>query len=234
MPLNTQFSNNKQSSGENITVEALKERQYLWMARTFALVLVVSVISTFMLISSMLSLLPIVRVQPFFLTTLNKDQQVINVVRPDYRTINMELLSESFIRHYLLSYFSMSSNIAEIERRWGIDGDINWMSDTSVFTKFGDVAKIWLKQAKSEGLTRNVNILVITPFRANKNENIWRAELEFVEMKHGASEPVKSKWVATMKIDFKPTRPGLIWEQRLKNPLGFTVLNIGFKPADSK
>ena len=53
-------------------------------------------------------------------------------------------------------------------------------------------------------------------------------------MKHGASEPVKSKWVATMKIDFKPTRPGLIWEQRLKNPLGFTVLNIGFKPADSK
>ena len=128
MPLNTQFSNNKQSSGENITVEALKERQYLWMARTFALVLVVSVISTFMLISSMLSLLPIVRVQPFFLTTLNKDQQVINVVRPDYRTINMELLSESFIRHYLLSYFSMSSNIAEIERRWGIDGDINWMT----------------------------------------------------------------------------------------------------------
>jgi len=234
MPLNNQLLNNAKQTSEDITAEALKERQYLWMARTFALVLVVSVITTFMLISSMLSLLPIVRVQPFFLTTLNKDQQVINVVRPNFKAINMELLSESFIRHYLLSYFSMSPNIAELERRWGIDGDINWMSETSVFTKFGDVAKIWLQQAKTEGLTRNVNILVVTPFRANKNENIWRAELEFIEMKHGASEPVKSKWVATMKIDFKPTRPGLIWEQRLKNPLGFTVLNIGFKPADAK
>lgn len=234
MQQNTPHSNNSYTTGESLSIEAVKERQYLWMARTFALVLVVSVITTFMLISSMLSLLPIVRVQPFFLTTLNKDQQVINVIRPDYKTINMELLSESFIRHYLLSYFSMSSNVAELERRWGIDGDINWMSETSVFSKFGEVAKIWIKQAKSEGLTRNVNILVITPFRANKNENIWRAELEFVEMKHGAAEPVKSKWVATMKIDFKPTRPGLIWEQRLKNPLGFTVLNIGFKPADSK
>ena len=112
MQQNTPHSNNSYTTGESLSIEAVKERQYLWMARTFALVLVVSVITTFMLISSMLSLLPIVRVQPFFLTTLNKDQQVINVVRPDYKTINMELLSESFIRHYLLSYLSMSSNVA--------------------------------------------------------------------------------------------------------------------------
>ena len=219
---------------QNITAEALKERQYLWMARTFALILVVSVLTTFMLISAMLSLLPIVRVQPFFLTTLNKDQQVINVTRPNYQQINMELLSESFIRHYLLSYFSMSSNVAELERRWGIDGDVNWMSETSVFSDFGKLANMWLNQAKNDGLTRNVKILVVTPFRSNKNENVWRAELEFVEMKHGASEPVRSKWVATMKINFRPTREGLIWEQRLKNPLGFTVSNIGFKQANSK
>lgn len=213
----------------NVSEEALKERQYLWMARTFALVLVVSVLTTLMLVSALLSLLPIVRVQPFFLTTLNKDQQVIDVQRPNFRNIDVNLLTESFIRQYLLSYLSMGSNITELERRWGIDGDINWMSETSVFSNFGQNAQKWLTQAKNEGLTRNVRILVARQLRRTATENVWTAELELTEMKHGSAEPLKTKWKTILYIAFRPTRPGLIWEQRLKNPLGFTVLQIGFE-----
>ena len=218
----------------DLSEEAVKERRYLWMARTFALVLVVSFLTTLMLISAMLSLLPIVRIQPFYLTTLNKDQQIINVVKPNFKSIDVSLLTESFIRQYLLSYFSIGSNIAELERRWGIDGDINWMSETSVFSKFSPTAEMWLKQARTEGLTRSVKILVVTPYRTTGGDNVWRAELEFTEMKHGVAEPVKSKWVVTMRVTFKPTKPGLVWEQRLKNPLGFTVLNFGVTRPDSK
>ncbi len=214
----------------NVSEEALKERQYLWMARTFALVLVVSFLTTLMLISALMSLTPIVRVQPFFLTTLNKDQQVIEVQRPNFRNINVTLLTESFIRQYLLSYFSVSSNISELERRWGIDGDINWMSETSVFTNFGRDAEKWLKLAKTKGLTRNVKILVVRQLRETRTENIWTAEIELTEMTNDSPEPIKSKWRATMYIAYRPTRPGLIWEQRLRNPLGFTVLRIGFEP----
>ena len=223
----------KKKQGQDLSEEAVKERRYLWMARTFALVLVVSSLTTIMLISALVSLMPIVRVQPFFLTTLNKNEQVINVVRPNFSQMNMQTLTESFIRQYLLSYFSVGSNIQELERRTGIDGEINWMSESTVYSKFTEYAEDWIKQAKEEGLTRNVKILVVNPYRSSRNENIWRAEVEFTEMKHLSSEPQKSRWIVKMDVAFRPTREGLTWEERLKNPLGFTVIQLGIKKADS-
>lgn len=223
----------EKTRGEVLSEEAVKERRYLWMARTFALVFVVSMLTTIMLIGALTSLMPIVRVQPFLLTTMNKNEQIVNVIRPNFKQINMSVLTESFIRQYLLSYFSVTSNIQELERRWGIDGDINWMSSDTVFSQFTRMADQWIKQAREEGLTRNVKILVINPFRADKQENIWRAEVEFTEMKHGANEPEKSRWIITMNVAFNPVRKGLTWEDRLKNPLGFTVLQFGIKKAGS-
>lgn len=217
---------------KDISEEAVKERRYLWMARTFALVAVVSFLSTVILICALVSLLPIVRVQPFYLTTLNKDQQVISVTRPDFNKIDMNLLTESFIRKYLLARLSIGTNIAELERRWGIEGDVNWMSETSVFSEFARSADNLIKQARTDGLTRNVKILVASPYRSRPGENIWRIELELTDMKHSDVEPVTTKWVALMRVEFRPTRPGLIWEQRLKNPLGFTVVRFGIQSAD--
>jgi type IV secretory pathway component VirB8 len=36
-----------------------------------------------------------------------------------------------------------------------------------------------------------------------------------------------------MNVAFRPTREGLTWEERLKNPLGFTVIQLAIKKADS-
>ncbi len=219
--------------GEDISEEGMRERRYLWMARTFALVAVVSFLSTIMLIMALYSLLPIVRVQPFYLTTLNKDQQVISVVRPNFRQINMQLLSESFIRQYILARLTVGSNIAELERRWGIDGIINWMSSAVVYEEFSKTADIALNQARNDGLTRNVKILNIVPLRAEQSGgNVWRAEIELTDMKYGDSAPVRTRWLVTMKVEFQTTRKGLTWEKRLKNPLGFTVVRFGIQKLD--
>lgn len=214
----------------DISEEAATERRYLWMARTFALVAVVSFLSTLILLIALFSLLPIVRVQPFYLTTLNKDQQVIRVIRPNFNNINMQMLSESLIRQYLLARMTVNSNISEMEQRWGIDGIINWMSSPVVFEEFGRTAETALNQARNDGLTRAVKILNITPYKTEKNGTaIWRAEIELTDLKYGDSEPVRSLWQITLRIRFKPTRQGLKWEQRLKNPLGFTVENFGIQ-----
>lgn len=218
---------------EDISEEAVRERRYLWMARTFALVAVVSFLSTLMLISALYSLLPIVRIQPFYLTTLNKNQQVLSVVRPNFKQMNMQLLTESFIRQYLLARLTVGSNIAELERRWGIDGIINWMSSPVVFEEFSRTADVALRQARNDGLTRNVKILNIVPLRAEKEGgDVWRAEIELTDMKYGDSEPIKTKWIVTMKVNFLTTRKGLTWDKRLKNPLGFTVMRFGIQKID--
>ena len=219
---------------EDISEEGMRERRYLWMARTFALVAVVSFLSTLMLISALYSLLPIVRIQPFYLTTLNKNQQILNVVRPNFKQMNMQLLTESFIRQYLLARLTVGSNISEMERRWGIDGIINWMSSNVVFEEFSRTADMALRQARNDGLTRNVKILNIVPLRSEREGgDVWRAEIELTDMKYGDSEPVKTRWIVTMKVEFRTTRKGLTWEQRLKNPLGFTVVRFGIQRMDS-
>ncbi len=218
---------------EDISEEGMRERRYLWMARTFALIAVVSLLSTFMLIGALYSLLPIVRVQPFYLTSLSKEQQVINVVRPNFQQLDMKALTQSFIRQYLLARLSIGSNIAEMERRWGPDGIVYWMSESVVYKEFGTYAERALKQARSDGLTRNVNILNIVPFRTGtKGQNVWRAEVEFTDMKYGETEPVRSRYVITMNVTFRAIRKGLTWERRLKNPLGFMVLMFGIRKQD--
>lgn len=214
--------------------EVTTEQRYLWMTRVFATVAVVSFLANIMLIMALFSLLPIVRVQPFYLHTQDKDEQIITVTRPPRNELNSEVLQESFIRQYLLARLTIGSDIRELERRWGLDGTVNWMSETSVFSEFAASAGLLIDQAKKEGFTRNVRILVVSKYRSNQQEgDIWRAEVELTDMKAGAAEPVKTKWLIVMQVDFRPSRPGLLWKDRLKNPLGFTVTRFGIQQADS-
>ena len=205
--------------------EAVTERRYLWIARTFALVSVVSLLSTLILLVALFSLMPVMRVQPFYLTTLNKEQQVVQVVKPKLADVDMKLLTESLVRQYVLSRFTVGSNIAEMERRWGLDGIVNQMSDQTVFEEFVNVALGLLKQARQEGLIRSIRIQNVRFVRTETESKkmVWIAEIEATSMKHGNSEPAKSNWEIQMRVYYEPRKTGVLWEKRLQNPLGFKV-----------
>lgn len=216
----------------DLSEEAVKERRYLWMARAFALVAVASFLSTIILICALLSLLPIVRVQPFYVTTLNKDEQVIQVQKPKYNPNTLTLLTKSLIRKYILVRFSIGSNVEELERRWGEDGPVHWMSADSVWQGFLKQLTNLEKQARTEGLTRSVSISSLNPLRKDQNE--WQAEVTFTDMKYGDSEPIVTKWHAEMTVAFQPLNRIITWEKRLENPLGFTVKTFKFVRSDSQ
>ena len=170
------------------------------------------------------------RVQPFYLTTLNKEQQIVQIRKPKVEDIDMQLLTESLIRQYVLARFTVSSNIPEMERRWGLDGIVNQMSDQTVFEEFVGVANDVLKQTKQNGLTRAVRILNVRNLGpdATTNKSVWVAEIEVTSMKHGDSEPVKSTWSVRMRVYYE-SRSGAVWEKRLQNPLGFKVDRFGMQ-----
>lgn len=219
-----------QGMESDISEEAVKERRYLWMARTFALVCVVSFLANLMLLGALFSLVPIVRVQPFYLSTQDKDEQIITVVKPADNMIDRQVLAESFVRQYLLARLTIGTNVPALENTWGIDGIVSWESAPSVFEEFARTSGAWIEQAKTEGLTRNVRILTVVKLSNEPGglEN-WQAEVELSDMKQGASEPTVSRWKITMQIGFMAGREGLRWSQRLKNPLGFTVLKFGIQ-----
>lgn len=214
----------------DISEEAVKERRYLWMARSFALVAVVSFLANILLLNAIISLEPILRIQPFYLSTQDKDEQIITVIRPRGVDVNQKVLSESFVRQYLLARLTVGTNIPALENTWGIDGIIAWESAPSVFSEFSRTSGALIEQAKKEGFTRNVRILTVVQLSNEKDgSEIWQAELELSDMKQGSSEPTRTKWRVIMQVAFLPTREGLRWSQRLKNPLGFTVQKFGIQ-----
>lgn len=210
--------------GQNdVSEEALKERSYLWMARAFGLICIVTLIANLILYSALDSLMPLVRVQPFFITTQDKDQQIIEIIRPNSRVLSSKQLQESFVRQYLVARLGIGSDTEELKRRWGIDGTIQWMSSDSVFTVFlRDYATGLIAQAESEGLTRDVEILNVSEI-PRQNEVLWRAEVRLTDRSRSSPIPQITEWTIDMRIVFGVLRNGLTYDQRLQNPLGFTV-----------
>lgn len=214
----------------DISEEAVKERRYLWMARSFALVAVVSFLANILLLTAVFSLVPLVRIQPFYLSTQDKDEQIITVVRSRGMDLDQKVLSESFVRQYLLARLTVGTNIQALENTWGIDGIISWESAPTVFQEFSRTSGALIEQAKKEGFTRNVRILTAVQLSNEKDgSEMWQAEVELSDMKQGSAEPVRTKWRVVMQIAFLPLREGLRWSQRLKNPMGFTVQKFGIQ-----
>ena len=215
--------------------EVLQEERYLWMSRAFVVMVVLAVICNIILLIALANVTPVMRVQPFYLETQDKDHQVINILRPSLETLNSDMLKESLLRQYLLARFGMGSDLTELEDRWGNDGLVYWMSVDSVFAQFRvDAAKL-LKLAYEDSLTRNVRILSVTKAREGNSVNgdLWEARLEFQDLDRASEEPRLSYFVAKVEVIFQPTRPGLLWSQRLKNPLGFTVTRFGLERSEA-
>lgn len=225
--------NDSQRVSADLSEEALKERRYFWMARAFAVVCVVSFLTNLILMMALFSLVPTVRVQPFFLNMQDKNEQVVSVSRADNLNLDEALLTESLIRQYLLARLSIGSDLQELEARWGLDGVVNWSSETSVFSVFANTAQALVQQAKNEGLTRRVDILSVVKLRdLETSRDVWQAELNLQDMKRGATEPLSTRWRVTMEVAYRPVREGMKWSQRLKNPIGFTVTRFGMKQID--
>lgn len=226
MPPRTQ-NKTSQPFESDISQEAVKERSYLWMMRVFAIVSLIAVVVNILVFGALVSLTPIVRVQPFYLFALNKNQQTIFLTRPAPEVLQSRDLQEAFVRQYLEAYFTIGSNIAEQERRWGPEGMVDWMSTPAVFSEFTQNATYLIDLSRKEGLIRHVRILVANEYKQSTRGIIWQAEIETTDMKRDSSTPDRTVWAVQIEISFQPKQRGLTWAQRLKNPLGFTVSGFG-------
>ncbi len=215
--------------------EVLQEERYLWMSRAFTVMVVLAIICNVILLIALANVTPVMRVQPFYLEIQDKDHQVINIVRPSAETLDSDLLKESLLRQYLLARFGMGSDLTELEERWGEDGIVYWMSVDSVFSQFTEEARKLLRLAYEDNLVRSVRILSAKKASQGSTEgaaDVWEVKLEFQDIDRSSEEPKFRYFVAKVEVIFQPTRSGLLWSQRLKNPLGFTVTRFGLTAVE--
>ena len=148
----------EQESKES-SYELLKTERYLWMARAFAVVSVLSLVANVLLLVALVSLQPLTRMQPFMLNIQDKDQQVIEIERPNLAKLDMKKLEESYIRQYIVSRYTVGSDIDELKRRWGIGGIVNRMSSMGVYGAFeSNESYKYLPLAENDGMTRSIVI----------------------------------------------------------------------------
>ena len=216
------------SISEELSIDLLRERRYLWTARAFAIVSAVALCVNLVLLVAIMHLMPLQRVEPFLLTFQNREEQVVKI-RPLSKDLAAEdIISEAMIRQYVLLRNTMISDVDEMAFRWGSDGPLRWRSSNQVYNQFSKTVKDWLSRIKLEGLTREVRIESVV-----RNQNTWLVYIVTRDMLPEAEEPVISRWRIRLSIKyFSQDQKEVKYINRLKNPLGFAVDRYAIESAN--
>lgn len=208
-----------QPRSEDVFVANVGEKRYLWTARAFAIITAISLCCNIVLLLAIAQVLPLYRVEPFLLTFQNKEEQVYNIQPIKGRMEDQKAITEVFVRQYVLLRSSFDRDIPEMEARWMPGGPVQEMSSSAVYTEFLEkTAKKALDLIRARSLQRNVRILTVNEL----GRGLWQVEYETQDMYPDSPAPEVNYWTASLRIVY--SRKSVKYGERLKNPVGFTVV----------
>lgn len=212
------------NQSEDTFVVNASEKRYLWTARAFAVVTAISICCNLLLLLTVANILPLYRVEPYLLTLSDKSEQVYRIVPYNKNMESEKTITETFVRQYVLLRTTLLPDIEEMQSRWQNGGDLQEMSSPIVYQEFLKATGTKLMQKmKQDGLTSNVTIITV-----NEIENaLWQVEYSVDYYLPSSPNPKTIKYRATMKIQYVPRR--VQYKERLKNPVGFKVIQYGTK-----
>lgn len=209
----------RQVRNEDVFVANVGEKRYLWTARAFAIITAISLCCNIVLILAIMQVLPLYRVEPFLLTFQNKEEQVYNIQPIKGRMEDQKAITEVFVRQYVLLRSSFDRDVQEMEARWMPGGPVQEMSSSAVYTEFLEkTAKKALDLIRARSLQRNVRILMVNEL----GRGLWQVEYETQDMYPDSPAPEVNYWTASLRIAYN--RKSVKYGERLKNPVGFTVV----------
>lgn len=209
----------RQARNEDVFVANVGEKRYLWTARAFAIITAISLCCNIVLILAIMQVLPLYRVEPFLLTFQNKEEQVYNIQPIKGRMEDQKAITEVFVRQYVLLRSSFDRDVQEMEARWMPGGPVQEMSSSAVYTEFLEkTAKKALDLIRARSLQRNVRILTVNEL----GRGLWQVEYETQDMYPDSPALEVNYWTASLRIAYN--RKSVKYGERLKNPVGFTVV----------
>lgn len=209
----------RQARNEDVFVANVGEKRYLWTARAFAIITAISLCCNIVLILAIMQVLPLYRVEPFLLTFQNKEEQVYNIQPIKGRMEDQKAITEVFVRQYVLLRSSFDRDVQEMEARWMPGGPVQEMSSSAVYTEFLEkTAKKALDLIRVRSLQCNVRILTVNEL----GRGLWQVEYETQDMYPDSPAPEVNYWTASLRIAYN--RKSVKYGERLKNPVGFTVV----------
>lgn len=212
--------NDSSAKNNDAFVANLAEKRYLWTARSFAIITAISLCCNIILLLAISQVIPLYRVEPFLLTFQNKEEQVYNIQPVNRKMEDQREITEVFVREYVLLRSSFNRDIPEVEARWMPGGMIQEMSAPSVYEDFiKNTAKRALELIRTRQMVRDVRIMTVNEL----GSGIWQVEYETRDMYPNSRTPEINYWTASLKVEYRNKR--VKYKERLKNPVGFTVVN---------
>ncbi len=196
----------------------LQERRYLWTARVFAVFGSVSICANIVLFMAILNTVPLIRVEPFLFSFVEKREQVIQLKPIGINLGANDVITESMVRYYILVRNTLVLDVNVMQSRWGVDGPVKWMSSDVNYRDFSNKSFDVLQKIKKEGLTRSVTILSVVRL----SKDIWQAEIATDDILPSSAQPLRTRWTVSMRVSYS-NNMRVKYSQRLKNPLGFVV-----------
>lgn len=203
----------------DVFVANVAEKRYLWTARAFAIITAISICCNIVLVLAITQVLPLYRIEPFLLTFQSKQEQVYNIqpVRGDLA--EEKAITEVFVREYVLLRSSFDLDIPEMEARWMPGGPVQEMSAGAVYSEFLDkTAKKALTIIRTKSMIREVKILTVNEL----GKGLWQVEYETQDMYPDSAAPEVNYWTASLRVTYR--KKSVKYGERLKNPVGFTVV----------
>ena len=220
----------RRSGNADIVVENATEKRYLWTARAFAIIFAVSLCCNLILTYVVFAIMPLYRIEPYLFSFSNKEDQIYTI-HPVKNIYEHKYLTEIFVREYVLLRNTFVNDVDEMEQRWGTGSTIQEMSTTGVYDKFRkEFADAAIELIRKHNITRNIKISSLTEVGGVNGETWWQVEFRVEDMMPEYETPRLSVWVASVKIRYRAKR--VKFGERLKNPLGFTVLD--YKQVERK
>ena len=131
----------EKSFGDAASEENLRERRYFWTARGFAMIFVVSLITNILMLLSLSSLVPLVRVQPYKLTFSDKKAQTVTVKPYEINETLMKGITADMVRQYVTLRKTITSDLEEMGYRWGKNGPVDFQPREPFSPLFGALKK---------------------------------------------------------------------------------------------
>lgn len=206
---------------ENVHVNAMPERRYLWTSRVLVILVCLSIAFNMMLASTIYVLLPQRNAAPQ-LFKVNQNFSQLEQVQP--MEINMpvgDLITELHINEYIMQRYQITADYDELMRRWGKGSAIYWYSASDVFADFEDSdVPFNIMQFRNQGLRRDVRIEWTRPL----SNGLWMTQFRTYDYFPSSPQPIVSIWRATLRIayvDFNFQNN----EDAIANPFGFLILS---------
>ena len=198
-------------------VPALEGRRYLWTARAFAIGMFLSLSLNVVLGFALVSLTPVVRVEPMLLTFKDKSEQIVKVEPFSKGTSGFELMTEMLVRDYVLSRHELVLDEAEMRRRWGGEGVVAHRSDPEEYRRFVAEMAPKYEEIRQKRLVRTVVIHRVSKIA----DGYWQVEFSTIDYDGANRKIAEGLWVASMTVTYVLREVN--WADRYMNPLGFTV-----------